>query len=267
MDRSDWVSAATTDIGTVRKVNEDDCLEAPEVGMWCVADGMGGHEKGDVASRMIVDYLNCLNSPEFYPLTTLQITERLRSVNTRLVEMGRMLPESSVIGSTVVVLLFDDEQAHCIWAGDSRIYRLRDGSFKQLTRDHSQVEEMVEAGLITAEEAEVHPSANVITRAVGANAHLELDVVSADLKPGDQFLLCSDGLNKVLTDNEIAEMIRVCALNSTTDNLIERALERQARDNVTAILVQFKGGISDHQSNTDPLHSTQPLDDTLPLRR
>lgn len=267
MEKSDWTSTATTDIGTVRKVNEDDCLDAPAVAMWCVADGMGGHQKGDVASKMIVDYLNCLNKPELYPLAPQQIMERLRAVNTRLVEMGQMLPESSVIGSTVVVLSFDDKQAHCIWAGDSRIYRLRDGSFTRLTRDHSQVEEMVEAGILSAEEAESHPSANVITRAVGANPIIELDLISTDLIPGDQFLLCSDGLNKVMSDTEIAEMIKACPLSVVTESLIERAIERQARDNVTAIMVDYQGSAEQRLSMNESLLNTIPLDDTLPLRR
>lgn len=263
MDKNDWVSTATTDIGVIRKVNEDDCLQAPDVAMWCVADGMGGHEKGDVASRMIVDYLNCLNSPDFFPLSTQQITERLLAVNARLVEMGRALPDSSVIGSTVVVLLFEENKAHCIWAGDSRIYRLRAGEFQQLTRDHSQVEEMVEAGLLSAEAAESHPAANVITRAVGANPELELDILSVDLLDDDIFLLCSDGLNKVMSNDEIAQMIQICPLASVTDTLIASALDRQARDNVTAVMVQYKGSTE----LSEPLQQTYPLDDTLPLRR
>lgn len=262
MEKIDWESAATTDIGTVRKVNEDSCLEAPEVGMWCVADGMGGHDKGDVASRMIVDYLNCLNTPDHYPLTTDQISERLLSVNSRLVDMAEQLPSPSVVGSTVVVLNFDDNQAHCVWAGDSRIYRLRQNQLVRLTRDHSQVEEMVQAGLLSEEDAESHPSANVITRAVGADDHLDLDTASFPLVPGDLFLLCSDGLNKVMTDDEIAEFLRVCPVNTLPDTLISKSLERQARDNVTVVVVRYHGPAG----KQDTLPQTHNLDDTLPLR-
>lgn len=262
MEKIDWESAATTDIGTVRQVNEDDCLEAPLVGMWCVADGMGGHDKGDVASRMIVDYLNCLNTPDHYPITPGQIKERLQSVNSRLVDMAAQMPTPSVVGSTVVVLAFDDHHAHCVWAGDSRIYRLRQSQLTRLTRDHSQVEEMVQAGLLSEEDAESHPSANVITRAVGASDELELDVASFPLVIGDVFLLCSDGLNKVMNDDEIAASLRVCPINTLPDTLISTALERQARDNVTVVAVKYLGP----EGKQDPLIQTHPLEDTLPLR-
>lgn len=266
MFENNWTSAATTDIGTVREVNEDNFLDAPQVGMWCVADGMGGHEKGDVASRMIIEYLDCLTTPELFPLTPEQISERLLSVNDRLVEMAQDLPRSSVIGSTVAVLVFDEQNAHCIWAGDSRIYRLRGNEFTQLTKDHSQVEEMVESGLITAEEAESHPAANVITRAVGANEILELDVISHPLQKDDIFLLCSDGLNKVMNDSDIADLLRICPLDTTPDTLIKTALDRQARDNVTVVTVRHHGAAEASPIESGHLQGTLPLDDTLPLK-
>ena len=261
MDKVEWESAASSDIGTVRKVNEDDYLEASTVGMWCVADGMGGHDRGDVASKMIVDNLNCLNSPEHFPLSTSQINERLQSVNSRLIDMAAQMPSPSVVGSTVVVLLFDQQQAHCIWAGDSRIYRLRQNRLIRLTQDHSQVEEMVQAGLLSEEEAESHPSANVITRAVGANEQLDLDVTSYPLIPGDVFLLCSDGLNKVMNDHELADRLRFHPVSVLPQTLITTALERQARDNVTVVAVKYKGPDCSH----DGLPQNHHLNDTLPL--
>lgn len=262
MLKNTWISSAQTDVGTVRKVNEDNLLDAPQVKMWCVADGMGGHAKGDVASKMIVDYLECLATPEHYPLNPLQIKERLCSVNDRLVDMAG--EQNAVIGSTVVVLIFDETHAHCIWAGDSRIYRLRNNHLTRVTTDHSQVEEMVQAGLLTPEEAEKHPKANVITRAVGASEILNLDVVSDILLTDDKYFLCSDGLNKVMEDNEIEQSLINIPLNNITQNMIELSLERKARDNVTVVVVENEQAT---QSNltANYLDSTLPLDDTLPL--
>ncbi|MGJ8680388.1 PP2C family protein-serine/threonine phosphatase [Paraglaciecola sp.] len=262
MQNFTWKSIGKTDVGTVRKVNEDNFLDAPQVKMWCVADGMGGHAKGDVASKMIVDYLECLATPDHYPLNAAQIKERLCAVNDRLVDMA--IEQNAVIGSTVVVLIFDDNQAHCIWAGDSRIYRLRHNQLTRVTTDHSQVEEMVQAGLLSPEEAENHPKANVITRAVGASEILNLDVVSDTLQAGDKYFLCSDGLNKVMEDNEIEESLNNIPLHSITQVMIDRSLERMARDNVTVIVVEDQQGSSSNVT-TNYLDSTLPLDDTLPL--
>jgi serine/threonine protein phosphatase PrpC len=260
MQKNDWVSAGTTDIGTVRKVNEDNLLDASAVGMWCVADGMGGHAKGDLASQMIVDYLGVLNRSELYPLSAEQIKERLQAVNERLLEISETEAHGGVIGSTVVVLIFDQHNAHCIWAGDSRIYRLRNNQLQQLTRDHSQVEEMVQAGLLAAEEAESHPASNVVTRAVGASDELEIDVMSFPLQEGDLFMLCSDGLNKVVSNAQIEDLLKICPLDDAPKTLIDMALERQARDNITVIAVS-------KQSKHNQVLSTLPLDDTLPLQR
>ncbi|MFT6898017.1 MAG: serine/threonine protein phosphatase PrpC [Paraglaciecola sp.] len=265
MLNNDWVSIANTDIGTVRKVNEDDFLDAPQAGLWCVADGMGGHEKGDVASRMIVDHLDHLAAQAALPPGTQQVKKSLLQVNKNLFELGMSLPETAVIGSTVVVLLFDQQNAHCIWAGDSRIYRLRQGTFTRLTTDHSQVQEMVDSGILTPEQAEAHPSANVITRAVGASDDLELDQVSCELQSGDIFLLCSDGLNKVMSDDEIADLLRICPLQSVGETLIQTALDRNARDNVTVVAVCYQGAAQKFGSGKLDLDSTLPLDDTLPL--
>jgi len=270
MHDTDWTSASITDIGTVRKVNEDNFLDAPQVALWCVADGMGGHDKGDVASQMIVDYLECLNKPEFYPLRVVQIKERLDAVNERLIAMADTMPESSVIGSTVAVLLFDENDAHCIWAGDSRIYRLRNNQLIRLTRDHSQVEDMVAAGLLSADEAKTHHAANVITRAIGAVDNVELEVASYPLKEGDRFLLCSDGLNKVMSDTEIANSLKTLPLNELPNKLIRTALGRMARDNVTVVVVNNKTVPENDSIGQDMLECTLPfepdLDATLPLK-
>jgi serine/threonine protein phosphatase PrpC len=237
-----WKSVAKTDIGTIRKVNEDAFLDSPHVGMWCVADGMGGHAKGDVASKLIVDSLQVIANTNSYPLRTEQIKHVLQDVNNRLVAMAS--EKQAVIGSTVVVLIFDQQYAHCIWAGDSRIYRIRNNKLTRLTQDHSQVEEMVQQGLLTPEQAE---------------SHVRLD--------GDKYFLCSDGLNKVIDDVEIEKLLLNTPLDSIAPLLIQTSLELKARDNVTVIVVDNQQSleISDGMNNI-PL-STSYLDDTLPLSR
>jgi protein phosphatase len=260
-----WKSVSKTDIGTIRKVNEDAYLDSSHVGMWCVADGMGGHAKGDVASQLIVDSLRSIANTNNYPLAIEQIEHELQQVNSRLVYMAS--EKKAVIGSTVVVLIFDQQFAHCIWAGDSRIYRIRNNKLKRLTQDHSQVEEMVQEGLLTPEEAEHHPNANVITRAVGASEELDLDVVSDIRLDGDKYFLCSDGLNKVIGDVEIEQLLLNTPLNDIASLLIKTSLERKAKDNVTVVIVDDQQSlvILDGNDNT-PLNISH-LDDTLPLIR
>ena len=260
-----WKSVAKTDIGTIRKVNEDGFLDSSHVGMWCVADGMGGHAKGDVASKMIVDSLQDVANTNNYPLGTQQIIQVLQQVNSRLVSMAS--EQQAVIGSTVVVLIFDSQFAHCIWAGDSRIYRVRNNKLTRLTQDHSQVEEMVQQGLLTPEEAERHPNANVITRAVGASEELDLDVVSDVRLDGDKYFLCSDGLNKVIDDVEIEQLLLKTPLDSIAPLLINTSLERKARDNVTVIIVDNQASLEILDGNRNIPSNIENLDDTLPLSR
>lgn len=264
LERS-WKSVAKTDIGTIRKVNEDAFLDCSHLGMWCVADGMGGHAKGDVASKLIVDSLQALANTNSYPMTTGQIKHELQQVNSRLVAMAS--EKQAVIGSTVVVLFFDQQFAHCIWAGDSRIYRLRNNKLTRLTQDHSQVEEMVQEGLLTPEEAERHPNANVITRAVGASEELDLDVVSDVKLDGDKYFLCSDGLNKVIDDVEIEKLLLNTPLDSIAPLLIQTSLERKARDNVTVIVVDNQPSLEISDGMDTVPSNTSYLDDTLPLSR
>lgn len=263
MREHSWKSVAKTDIGTIRKVNEDGFLDTPNVGMWCVADGMGGHAKGDVASKLIVDSLQDLANTNTYPLGNQQVKHVLQQVNSQLVSMAS--EKQAVIGSTVVVLIFDQEYAHCIWAGDSRIYRVRNNKLTRLTQDHSQVEEMVQQGLLTPEEAERHPNANVITRAVGASEELDLDLVSDIRLDGDKYILCSDGLNKVIDDAEIEEMLLNTPLDTIAALLIQTSLERNARDNVTVIVVNNQPSLDILDGNHTSNNSY--LDDTLPLIR
>ncbi len=253
-----WKSTAESNIGTVRKVNEDDYYDAPQACLWCVADGMGGHSRGDVASQMITEQLSLLVSNHPETLSVKTIVDCLQDVNRMLVELSQQ--HQSIVGSTVVVLFFEQDKAHFIWAGDSRIYRLRQNTLARVTRDHSQVEDMIDAGLIRPEEAESHPKANVITRAVGANNYLELDVKTLDLNKNDQFFLCSDGINKVISDREIEHALLTMSSSTIAHRLIEISLARKARDNITLIVVRHPSESEDEQEAQVPA-----LDDTLPL--
>lgn len=232
-------SASGTHVGGVRKHNEDACLDRPDVGIWVVADGMGGHQAGDVASRLIVESLASVPLPRDAGSFIAEVRARLKDVNQRLLDEARSRGADAVIGSTVVVLLTFAGFFACLWAGDSRLYRLRNGALQQLTRDHSQVQEMVDAGMLTPEAAERHPYANVITRAVGTSPELELDKLTDRLAADDVYLLCSDGLSKMVGDDEIAAILGRTPLAAAPQSLIEAALAHGGKDNVTAVTVRI----------------------------
>src|SRR6185437_3647071 len=194
--------------GTKRSHNEDAYVDRPDTGMFAVADGAGGHQAGEVASGMIAEALEAI--PSGLHASELLAEVRLAIERTHLAlreEAARRGPDV-VVASTVVVMLARGDHFACLWAGDSRAYLLRGGVFRQITRDHSLVQELVEAGAIRPDEALNHPRSNVITRAVGAELEeVLLDKVSDRLLPGDRFLLCSDGLCKSLTDAELGSLL------------------------------------------------------------
>lgn len=233
--RYDW--AAKTDAGAVRKHNEDAFLQRPEQGLWAIADGMGGHLRGDHASRTVVDALAQGRHPEAEPAAIEEIRARLAAAHRTLLSDAASLGDGAVIGATVVVLLLRDGRYTCLWAGDSRLYLLRDGGLRQLTRDHSYVQRLIDSGSLTPEEGRRHPGANVITRAVGASGPLELDLVQGDSRPGDVFLLCSDGLTNVLANAEIADRLAALPCEEASAALLDLALARGAPDNVTVVVL------------------------------
>ena len=239
-----WSSAGRSHVGMVRAINEDACVALPELGLWAVADGMGGHEAGDVASRLIVETLQQTPPPTDWPSFLNSVRERLSEVNRQLREESAQRYQHRTIGSTVVVLAAYEGQCACLWVGDSRIYRLREGHLQQLTRDHSHVQELVDQGLIAPEEAHRHPLSNVITRAVGSADELCIDEVNHPLRVGDMFLLCSDGLNKTVSDEEIARLLAHSGHNcqEAVKAFIHLALMRDASDNVTTVVVNIDEG-------------------------
>ena len=201
-----WKSSALTDVGKVRKLNEDSVLDRGNDGLWVVADGMGGHSAGDLASQLIVNSLEKLEPSTELPEFVDRVEEAVLSVNGRLYEVANAHNQTS--GSTVVVLLACSRYAVVMWAGDSRLYRLRDGALAQMTTDHTQIEMYIEKGLLDRSEAEGHPSGNMVTRAVGVTDHLLLEMDMFELEDGDRFLLCSDGLDKHVKDPEIEAQLR-----------------------------------------------------------
>ena len=234
-----WISYGKTDVGKARKLNEDSMLVRPDVGMWAVADGMGGHEAGDVASQMVVSTLNEIQLGSSLEKYINDIEDALVNVNKKLIEIAHQGEKPTTCGSTVVVMLAYEKYCAFLWAGDSRLYRIRDNKIIQLTTDHSQVQLYVEQGLISKEEAESHPHANMITRAVGATEDFVLDVDMQEMAKGDRYLLCSDGLTKHIPDLDFEKMLAKGDVEKKCSELIDLTLARGAKDNVTAILVDI----------------------------
>ena len=227
-----------THVGLRRKLNEDAFASLTDRGLWVVADGMGGHEAGEVASCKVVEAISQLPAGDDPELLAADAVAALRQVNHALVMLGKAGPKQRTIGSTVVGLAVVNGQYRCFWAGDSRAYRIRGGSIVQVTRDHSLVQDLVDAGMIAAEDAESHPNANVVTRAVGAAPELKVDVVGGETKSGDIFLLASDGLTRKVSQVEMLSALYGKPIGEAADTLLNLVLERGAPDNVTMVIVK-----------------------------
>ncbi len=230
-----WTSCARTHIGFVRTANEDAFLDVREQCLWVVADGMGGHSRGDQASQAVVNSLISF-------IRSQDLTQNIENIESRLLAANRAcrkMVQGKVIGSTVAAMFAFDPFCFFLWAGDSRIYRLRDNQLSQMTEDHSLVQEMCALGEITPEQAEHHPSSNIITRAVGVHDKLRIEVQYTTVHPGDRYLLCSDGLYKDISAQEIGELMNSgVTAHQAVNSLVDLALERGGTDNVTAIVVQ-----------------------------
>ena len=233
-----WISEGATDVGTVRPLNEDAFITQPDIGLWTVADGMGGHDGGRVASQMIVDSLKKLTQKENLSHFVNDIEDTIIEVNKRLLTYSKDKLNGRTIGSTFVSLLIKGNVAVCLWSGDSRLYRFQQGKLKRLTEDHSHVAELIKKGVITAEQAETHPERNIITRAVGTSETIDIDIDTFSVNVGDQFLLCSDGLYNAVSELEMAACLDEEALATSVTKLIQSALENKASDNVSVILVK-----------------------------
>ncbi|HVV94239.1 MAG TPA: protein phosphatase 2C domain-containing protein [Hyphomicrobiales bacterium] len=234
-------AGTATHVGKVRRHNEDLALVRPDLGIFAVADGMGGHADGALASRTVVEALQSIGRAESAPDLLARLEDRIIDANRRLTTLARERG-SGVIGSTVAVLLAFDRNYACLWAGDSRIYLVRGGRISQVSRDHSEVQELFDRGLISAEEARTWPRRNIVTRAIGVSQEPELDLVDGQLESGDRFVICSDGLTAHVADNEILDVVDGRDPQDACDALVALTLERGASDNVTVVTLRYRDG-------------------------
>lgn len=237
-----WQCGSRTDVGVVREVNEDALTCCSDIGLWAVADGMGGHEVGDVASRMIVNALQRIVDSAHLSDFVDEVEQCIIDVNNEIIDYAQRVLGSATMGSTLVSLVIRGRVGVCLWAGDSRLYRLRNQKLMQLTRDHSHVQELVDIGAIDPEEAASHPQANVITRAVGVEEDGFIDINVFNTQIGDTFLLCSDGLYNTVDAEGIVEIMSQRNPTAAADELINRSLANGAPDNVSVIVVKGEPG-------------------------
>ena len=246
-----------TDVGRKRKHNEDAYLLDAERGLFVVADGMGGHAAGEVASRLTVESIQEFiagteddhdNTWPFgynnrYSVDGNRLSTAVERANEKVMRAVVNRPELKGMGTTVVAALFDEKRATLVHVGDSRAYLLRDSELRRLTDDHSWVQEQVNAGILSEEEARSHPLKNVVTRALGGGAHVAVDLIEIPVGDGDRFLLCSDGLTGMVSDEEITEALSSSrSLEQIVRGLIDLANERGGVDNITAITVEVRNG-------------------------
>lgn len=232
-------SASRTDVGLKRKINEDALLDRPERSMWVVADGMGGHEAGEVASSLVVEVLDESVTEEELGPALRQVEEALQKANKQMVDMMEGDRRRKMGSTAVGLIIADDGRYVCFWVGDSRAYRVRGGQITQITRDHSLVQKLIDNKLLSPEDAAKHPDANVITRAIGADDLLEIDHVVEIAQSSDIFVLTSDGLTCCMDDGEISQIVATMNPGQACDSLIEKALSRGAPDNVSLIVVRI----------------------------
>ncbi|AUM14337.1 PP2C family protein-serine/threonine phosphatase [Ketobacter alkanivorans] len=242
-----YQSAALSHVGNVRELNEDAFCDDTGSGVWCVADGMGGYDAGEVASAMVVNAVtqaaSTLNDTPTLQQKVEAISNAIQSVNDQLTQERTLTADSSMMGCTVIALMTQEQEGACVWAGDSRLYLLRDNGLYQLSKDHSVVQELLDKGVIADQDIGTHPQRHVITRAVGADVSLELDYLAIDLLPEDVLLLCSDGLYSELQPDQIMSVLSApVECEEKASRLIEAVLSGNASDNVTVNVIAVEQG-------------------------
>ncbi len=228
----------STHVGLRREHNEDTYYADSDLGLWLVADGMGGHENGEVASALARDTLvREIKAGEL-------LARAIQMADEEIIKHSNRRPQALPMGTTIAAVRVQGHEYEIAWVGDSRVYGARDGEFKQLSQDHSYVRELVEQGAISAEQARTHPHRNVVTQALGVTdpQSLRVETLKGSLAPGNQLLLCSDGLTEEVDDADIARVLSRSDLSTQecVDHLILAALDGGGSDNVTVILLRCK---------------------------
>ena len=237
-----------THTGLVRDRNEDSFGCLPQQNLWIVADGMGGHEAGDFASQTIVEQAAKFTQQKTLADSILLLEENLLHSNSIIREKSQKLGKKFIIGSTVICLYIWQNQAFVLWAGDSRVYLYRQQNLQRLTEDHSFVEELVKMGKLDQQQAEAHPASNVVLNAVGIEDNLIIDMEFYEIEDGDLFIVCSDGLFKDLSEDDINHILNQNndkSLEELNQLLIDASLEAGGNDNCTVVLVRAQGGAND----------------------
>ena len=225
---------AGTHCGNVRPINEDACLALPEYGLVLVADGMGGHQAGEVASAMAVESLRAsVTKAAGKEISVKTAVTWVRRANKAIFQAASEDLSRSGMGTTLTFAYIMKDHAMVAHVGDSRCYLIHDGEITQVTRDHSLVAELMARGEITPEQAKNHPYKNVITRALGTDSTVAVDAIDVDCVDGDVFLLCSDGLTNYLEEHELLTAVETLSAEELCDHLIDIALQRGGRDNIT----------------------------------
>ena len=259
-------SAGRTDAGRVRRRNEDAFVLDPP--LFAVADGMGGAQAGEVASRLAAAAFR-----EYHEADRLEPAERVEAIikeaNRRIYERARTDSEASGMGTTVTAAILTNGRVSIGHVGDSRAYRVRDGELEQLTEDHSLVADLMRSGRLTPEEADAHPQRSVITRALGTDPDVDVDMVSIDVEEGDLFLLCSDGLTTMVPEDDILRIVQEAGtLDDIARTLVRAANSGGGEDNVTVVLFQVVGDEAVEETLVaapppDTVEETDELEDTL----
>ena len=232
-----YTSHAVTHIGKVRKLNEDRFLCREDAGVWAIADGMGGHGGGGTASKLVMDLLCTVPGKQPLNLLLNEVEERIEKAQAELRKLAWQ-SNQRIMGTTLVALLLRQGYGVFLWVGDSRLYRLREGRLYQMTMDHSQVFNYISTGMLSPEEARMHPLRNRITRAVGTPDGPNMDLDMTVLQAGDRYLLCTDGLTGSLSDADLLELLGAGgSTRLTCEQLVEKTLEGEALDNVTVVIV------------------------------
>ena len=261
----DVIGFGVSDIGRQRQHNEDSYVVESGAKLFIVADGMGGHAAGEIASRIAVEAVIefILNSDEeegTWPYayderlkrSTNRLVAALKMANRRVLEAMRQDARLRGMGTTIVASMFDGDIASFAHVGDSRAYMIRDSRISRITNDHSWVYEQVQAGMLSEAEAEKHPLRNVITRALGGAVSIHPDAAEVDCRPGDTFLLCSDGLTGMVPEEEILEIItQSLDVEQISEQLVARANEHGGQDNITALVVRTIEGSADQAEVSD----------------